>query len=253
VKNGPSINALTFSNGLTGAAYSKSLSASGGTSAYSWAVSGLPPGLSYVASSGVISGTPSASGSYTIGITLTDAVGGTDTTTLPFVIQPKISSVTLTNKASGGTAGRMEIGDKITIVYSDPMKVSGFCSTWSNDANNQSLTGNGLLVNVANSTTDILTVTNSSGCAFNLGSINLASNAYVSATATFGGASGNTSIAWTASTKTLVITLGFQTGTSATVSGSTSPIYTASASQFASNNLALGNSPFTVTPAAKRF
>ena len=47
--------------------------------------------------------------------------------------------------------------------------------------------------------------------AFNLGSINLGSNAYVTAAATFGGASGNTSIAWTASTKTLVITLGAQT------------------------------------------
>ena len=34
-------------------------------------------------------------------------------------MQPKIVSVTL----AGGTAGKIEAGDKITIVYSDQMKV----------------------------------------------------------------------------------------------------------------------------------
>jgi Tfp pilus assembly protein PilV len=256
VINGPAITATTFANGTNGTAYSKTFAGTGGTTAYSWSATGLPAGLSMAAGTGVISGTPTASGNYTVAITLTDAVGGTATTSLSLAIQPKITSVTLTNKASGGTAGKMEVGDKITIVYSDVMSVGSFCSTWSGNASNQSLTGNGLLVNVSDgtgATNDALTISTSSGCTFNFGSINLGSNAYVTTAASFGGASGNTTIAWTASTDTLVITLGAQTGTSATVSASTSPIYTASGSLVDSTNLALGNSPFTVSPAAKRF
>ena len=50
-------------------------------------------------------------------ITLTDGAGGTATKTLSLVAQPTITSVTSMNK-SGGTAGTIEAGDKITIVYS---------------------------------------------------------------------------------------------------------------------------------------
>ena len=53
--------------------------------------------------------------------------------------QPTISSVTLAN-VSGGTAGRVEKGDTIKIVFSAAMDVSTICSTWTTDTSNQSLT-----------------------------------------------------------------------------------------------------------------
>ena len=122
---------------------------------------------------------------------------------------------------------------------------------------NQTLTGPNLQVNVSNGATDGITITNTSGTGcttFNLGTIDMASNAYVTAAAVFGGTGGNTTIAWTASTKTMVITLGaLKSGTVATVSTKTSPIYTASPLITDSAGGTIGNSPFTLSPTAVRF
>src|SRR5712691_8309509 len=65
----PSSLAITTSSlpaGQTGAAYQGTLAASGGSTPYTWSLNTgtLPTGLSLSASSGAISGTPSASGSF---------------------------------------------------------------------------------------------------------------------------------------------------------------------------------------------
>lgn len=67
----------------TGYAYYYKLSASGGTAPYSWTLTGgaLPPGL-LLASSGVISGTPSKAGSYFFNAKVTDSRGLYAVTTL---------------------------------------------------------------------------------------------------------------------------------------------------------------------------
>ena len=58
-----SITTTSLSQGQTGVAYSATLSATGGTSPYSWSIKSgnLPAGLS-LSSAGAISGTPSAAG-----------------------------------------------------------------------------------------------------------------------------------------------------------------------------------------------
>lgn len=78
---GISSNTLTissgqFANGIVGSAYVSSLNASGGTPAYSFQLlSGtLPPGLTF-SSAGVLSGTPTMTGSFPIVIRLTDSSG----------------------------------------------------------------------------------------------------------------------------------------------------------------------------------
>ena len=74
-----SVTPTTLPNGTQGSAYSQTLSASGGTAPYSYAITAgaLPAGLTLNTSTGVISGTPSASGTANLTITATDANSAT--------------------------------------------------------------------------------------------------------------------------------------------------------------------------------
>lgn len=69
--------AATLPAGGAGSAYNQTLAATGGTPAYSWALasgSTLPPGLN-LSTGGVISGTPSTSGSFAFTVQVTDSLG----------------------------------------------------------------------------------------------------------------------------------------------------------------------------------
>jgi prepilin-type N-terminal cleavage/methylation domain-containing protein len=153
-----------------------------------------------------------------------------DTTT------PAITTFALKD-GTGTNNGKVEKGDQIVIVFSRTMSVSTFCSTWTGDSSNQSLSGNGVVVATVTDgtgvTTDKLALSTTSGCTFNLGTIDLGSNAYVSGgSATFSGnGSSATAISWAASTRTLTVTLGTKggTGTVAAVTSSTAA-YTPSSS-----------------------
>lgn len=67
----------SLANGTAGVAYSQSLTASGGTAPYSFAVTAgaIPTGLS-LAADGTLSGTPTAGGSFNFTVTATDASSG---------------------------------------------------------------------------------------------------------------------------------------------------------------------------------
>jgi photosystem II stability/assembly factor-like uncharacterized protein len=98
-----SLSPSTLANGTQGTAYNQSLTASGGTPSYSFAVTSgsLPTNLS-LSSAGVISGTPTATGTFNFTVTATDANNCTGSRSYAITIAPQTFTLTLTN-AGGGT------------------------------------------------------------------------------------------------------------------------------------------------------
>ncbi len=74
VPNQLSITSSTLLSGSSGTSYSQALQASGGTPAYTWAVASgnLPSGLSLAATTGVISGTPTSTGTSNFTVSVHD-------------------------------------------------------------------------------------------------------------------------------------------------------------------------------------
>jgi len=102
------ISTASLANGTIGAAYSDTISASGGSGSYIWSkYSGeLPDGLSINSSSGKISGTPAAAGDYTFTIKVKDSDDSslTDTATFTVTISSTGSnSSNTTTEISGST------------------------------------------------------------------------------------------------------------------------------------------------------
>lgn len=62
------------------------LAASGGTAPYTWSVAGLPPGLT-ASAGGLVTGTPTTTGTYTVTATATDSVGGTGSTSISWTVR----------------------------------------------------------------------------------------------------------------------------------------------------------------------
>ena len=75
VNAAPKITTSSLGKGTVGQPYSVTLAGSGGATPYTWSVSSgsLPAGLSLNPATGAITGTPTAAGSSSVGVTLTDS------------------------------------------------------------------------------------------------------------------------------------------------------------------------------------
>jgi hypothetical protein len=91
------------------------ISASGGAGApYTFTATGLPPGLG-ISSSGTISGTPTASGTFNYAVTITDAAGNKSTINCSITVNPPLQV----------TCSTITIGAVGTPFDSGPINVSG--------------------------------------------------------------------------------------------------------------------------------
>jgi len=98
------ITTNTLANGKLGNPYSKTLATSGGTAPYTWSViaGALPDGLSLDSAAGIISGTPTVSGTFNVTIQATDANSQTDSNA--YTLKITAPAIT-TNNVSNGVAG----------------------------------------------------------------------------------------------------------------------------------------------------
>lgn len=94
----PVITTTSLPDATQGVAYSQTLSATGGRPPYSWSLTAgsLPTGLSLNSSTGVISGTPTATGTSSFTVKVTDANTLSDTQPLSITVQ----SATVSNPIS---------------------------------------------------------------------------------------------------------------------------------------------------------
>ena len=83
-------------NGAIGATYSQALAAVGGATPYSWSITqgALPGGVTLDPSSGVIAGTPAASGYFNFTVNVTDSASATATKAFSLDISTSLSITT---------------------------------------------------------------------------------------------------------------------------------------------------------------
>ncbi len=121
------LNTLSLPTGTTGVAYSTTLSASGGTPPYTWAVTAgtLPTGITLNASTGVLSGTASTASSSNITIRVQDAAGTPQQASRQFTLAINTPPLTITTQTVPDTV--------LNAAYSQTLAASGGLApyTWS--------------------------------------------------------------------------------------------------------------------------
>ena len=107
----PSLSIVTTSlpSGAAGSLYTATLLGTGGVQPYTWLVSGLPPGVGSTPSTGVILGVPLQGGTFSIAVTLKDAVGASVSGQFSLVIARPPVTIT-TGGLPNGTVGVPYVG-----------------------------------------------------------------------------------------------------------------------------------------------
>ena len=112
------ITTTSLPGGTAGTAYSTSVTAAGGTTPYSWMITGLPSGLTATSAtpSATISGTTDDNGTFSISAKVTDAASNTVTATLSLTIAQAAALVITTGTLPNGT---------VNVAYSETLAATG--------------------------------------------------------------------------------------------------------------------------------
>lgn len=132
------ITTSSLPNATVNIAYSATLQATGGTSPYTWSATGLPAGLN-LATDGTITGTATATGSFTLVMTATDAVSNTATANVSLtvaavkVLPGAFGKTSPVNRATGisRSAARLSWATSANATsYRVCLSTSSACNTW---------------------------------------------------------------------------------------------------------------------------
>lgn len=148
------VNPATVPGATVAVAYSQSLSASGGTAPYSFAITAgaLPAGLSLNTGTGALTGTPTAAGTFNFTVTATDANSFTGSRAYTLVVAPPVILIA-PSALTGGTVGA---------AYSESIIASGGIATYS-----YAITAGALPAGLTLSSTGSLSGTPTAGGTFN--------------------------------------------------------------------------------------
>ena len=157
----PVITTSSLPPATTGIAYSETLTASGGTGSYTWALTtgALPAGMSLASSTGEISGTPTTPGSFSFTATVTDAAGATGNRSFTITVADPTSRDTTAPQGSltinGGAASTGSRTVTLDLAATDAVGVTRYrvaegsdCSSasWVEISPTTSYTGSAVLV-----------------------------------------------------------------------------------------------------------
>jgi len=113
------INGTLPFTGSVGAAYSGTLTATGGTAPYTWTIENLPPGLTAAGESTstlAVTGPPTKAGTFIVAITLTDSLGATAKSSIP---------VTISSAAGLAITGSLPATGTVGAAYSGSLMATG--------------------------------------------------------------------------------------------------------------------------------
>ncbi len=118
----PSIITSSLAPGVVAQSYNQSLTMAGGTLPITWSLNGsLPPGLTFNTGTGAITGTPTADGTYSFDVTVTDVTLAVATRTLQIIVNKVLAITTATSLPSvlsGQTTSTTLAGTGGTLPYS---------------------------------------------------------------------------------------------------------------------------------------
>ncbi|UWP79133.1 putative Ig domain-containing protein [Dactylosporangium fulvum] len=102
----PTVTTTTLADATQGEPFTATVSATGGSTPYSWSLSSAAPPawLMFDPATGVLSGTPPTSGTFTFTVQVTDANSATDTQVLTLTVNPSPLGITTTT-APGAVRG----------------------------------------------------------------------------------------------------------------------------------------------------
>ncbi len=174
------ITTTSLPDGQVSSSYSKALAATGGKTPYTWSIASgsLPAGLALAASTGQITGTPTATGtsSFTVSVKDSSTPQQTDTQVLSIFVSAAVTGTSVTACGTLGNSGA-------SYTLQNNVSASGTCFTVS--ANNISLNLNGHTVtyntgNQANAHAISVTTGNSQGFSVSNGTLTESSGATAS-------------------------------------------------------------------------
>ena len=118
-------SASQLPDGALGQPFSQALTAAGGTPPYVWSATGLPDGLSIDSSSGVVSGAPTAGGTFSFAVTVVDSARANSTARLQLNISlPALPQLTITGLPGTSSAANQPT-IQVALASPYPATISG--------------------------------------------------------------------------------------------------------------------------------